>query len=283
MAEFSNAFDNAFNSVNDVLVESTLVSASFDMLRPRILIVPDSIFDNKCYQKPYFNHLNSPCYENEKKMFSNMATEMWNQHGVKLEYYKTDYNTDYDRIYGEDRDRHILRTFPVQAYFELPNEDELVTVFGMEMKDRFKMYISKQHFSVASTLGNTGCGINSFDKFDPCVGDIIKGKWNNRFYEIIEVKDSEGVIMESKFIWTITVKTYRDNHLTTNTFTPPIPPVQQKQYDIESVTDKPIDILQINEALDSEKDEYIYEPKPLEDTPDNDDLPPVNDNPFGQW
>lgn len=282
---------NGFIDINTVEISEgisidTLVSensAVFNINQPQLVMIPQNMF-GQCYVKPYFNHFNGPCYDNEKKIMGHIAAEMWNQHGVKMEYYKTDYNTDYDKIWGEDRDRHILRTFPLQGYFLLPAEDELVTIFGMEIKDVFKIYVAKQHFSVASTLSNTGCGLNTYPPFEPCVGDIIKGRWSNYFYEIIEVKDSEGVILESKLVWTLIVRIYRDLHMTANTFVPPIKHVQEKQESIEEVTDRMGDIFQINEDINEEKIDILYNTSAVLEDPINPDRhPPTNDDPFGSW
>jgi hypothetical protein len=265
-------------------VSATEVTGAVDVNQPVTTIIPSSIFASTCYTKSYFQHLTSPCYDYEKKMMSNFATEAWNQQGVKLIYYKTDYNIDYDKIYGEDRDRHIERYFPLQGYFILPVEDELVSLFGIEIKDVYKIYVTKQHFEAASQQSNASCDRTAYDPFDPQVGDLIKGKWNNTYYEIIETKDSEGVMLGTKIVWTIFVKIYRDNHLTTNTFTPPIKSVVDIQKDIESVTDLPIDILEVNEDINIEKVDILFNTsaageEPLSPDPD----PPVNDDPFGDW
>jgi hypothetical protein len=265
-------------------VSAVECSAVFNINQPQVIMIPGSIFASSCFKKDYFNHLTNPCYDNEKKMFANIATEMWNQQGVKLIYYKVDYNTSYDKLYGEDRDRHIERQFPFQGYFILPTEEELMTLFGIDVKDIFKIYVAKQHFEVASTLSNTGCGVYEYDPYEPCEGDIIKGKWNDTFYEVIEVKDSEGTMLQTKLAWTLIVRIFRDNHFSVNEFQPPIPSVKAKELEISAVTDKPTDILQINEEIDEEKEEFLFNTSAANEEPINPDpYPPVNDDPFGGW
>jgi len=59
--------------------------------------------------------------------------------GVDMIYYPVSYDVDYDRIFGEDLDRTIQRKFCVKGFYELQEEIELFSKFGIEGIDNFHM------------------------------------------------------------------------------------------------------------------------------------------------
>lgn len=94
----------------------------------------------------FFNHLN-PLYNNERKLYDLLITEAYNFHGITMSYYILSYDIDKDRIFGEDNDRVILRSFDVQAYAELPNDKKSFSIMGMMNQDIFHLFISMKHFA----------------------------------------------------------------------------------------------------------------------------------------
>ncbi len=172
-------------------------------------------FNNLPAFSPYMNHLNSSCYDNEKLIYSKLVNEMTNHFGVKCMYYIVNYNTDYDKLYGEDRDRYVLRKFPLHTFYELPPENDLISRFGIEGLDNFEMYTPKIQFSVASTLlwnDEHGETKDTFDEYTPKAGDIIRTSSNDYFYEILHVKEEEEMFLQTKHTWTFKVRKYRDLH-----------------------------------------------------------------------
>lgn len=236
-----------------------------------------TLYNDKPPFKKYFNHVLDPCYNNEKLMYDKLVTESFNQHGVKCIYYVVDWNTEYDRVYGEDLDRTIERKFMVMTYFMLPPEDRLISVFAIENTDNFKMWASKIHFAAASTTRVTS---NKFGRtrgcepeYKPQAGDIIKSTANNVYYEILNVKDAveKNQFLQHKGVWEMDVRVYRDLHYNIN------PSTSASLADITPFTDQD-DYLAINDVIDTEKQDIII--TSADDIANG--CKPPND-PFGNW
>lgn len=265
---------------------SATVSATdltFSILQPRVVIYPHSVLGNCGYQPLFFQYgnPNNSCYTMEKSMISHWNTELWNQHGASLIYYVTDYNTDYDRVFGEDRDRSIIRSFKVQGYTELPLEVEHVTIFGIDGQDNFKVFVAQGHFAVASTVDDTGLSINYYPAIEPNIGDIIQFRSNQRFYEIVEVKDVEGTQLQSRTTWTLFLRVYKDLRLNVQRFQPPIPSTLARNVEISAVNNQD-DLFKINDSITSASTTFSYNASAnLEQIPPND--PHAPNDPFGGW
>jgi len=166
--------------------------------------------------KDYMKHLTGACYDVEKNLYGRWINEAFNHFGVKCQYYITDYNTDYDVIFGEDMDRHVVRRFPVQVYFVLPPEDDMASRFGIEELDNIEMFISKLQFQVASTLDyddQYGATSGTFAQYIPKLGDLIRSTSNYKFYEILDVGEEDNQFLQTSNTWTLKVRLYRDNHV----------------------------------------------------------------------
>jgi hypothetical protein len=156
----------------------------------------------------FFNEENT-AYDSEKNLYDLLITEAYNKNGVKMQYYVVSLNTNYDKIYGEDLNRMVERKFNVQTYYELPQENEYWSRFGIEGIDTFSMFVSKRHFQTASTYDSIG-NPNIFSACVPKVGDIIKASYNNYFYEIITVKQQQQQFHKTSHSWEFIVKPMKD-------------------------------------------------------------------------
>lgn len=145
-------------------------------------------------------------YGNEQDLYDSLLTEAYNKRGVPCEYYLSTYDTNFNKIFGEDGNRSFVRSFDVMTYYELPKEMELWSKFGIEGLDNFQMSMSKRHYSAA-------CQDDGSDYVRPKVGDVIRAKYNNRFYEIIDVGEEEEVFLQKKHTWILTVSVFRDEHV----------------------------------------------------------------------
>ena len=198
---------------------------------------------------------------------------MVNQQGVKIIYYPTDYNTDYDVFFGEDMNRHILRRFNLKALFELPEENQEFAQFGIFGLDVFSIYIPILSFETGSKMSwdqtsLSYCSSGSYDPIEPQVGDIIEANYGDHtLYEIINVKKTANRFNLKEHTYEFIVRVFRDDHLsfsedTSATMTPII----------SGAVDVP-DILGINDVVDDEMDDIEYKPK----------LGEENNDIFGGW
>lgn len=209
-----------------------------------------------------FFNFNSSCYSNEKKLYSRVVSEAYDQQGVKCDYYVVDYSLSNEKIFGEDNDRHIVRNFKMKVYFETPPESRQYNQLGMEDLDVFQMYTTKEAFSYYSA------------NYEPKYGDLIRPFYNGVIYEILHVIDTEEQFLNTQHTWKFTVRPWQNNMLTTDNT------VQNENvttYDGKTVksikdhTDNGSDSLKQNDLIDSVKDEILY----------ND--PNGDVDPFGGW
>ena len=194
-------------------------------------------------------------YNADRELAAVTLMEKWNMYGVKLEYYKTTYNSSYDRVWGEDGDRHIVKSWDIMSYFELPKENKIWGKFGIEGVNDFSIFISKEHFR------------HKTDNYTPLVGDIILTKYNNTFYEVTEIKEQAPMfLLSQQYAWEVIVRKMK---------------IEQEISVSPSLSASPIasifkvhDISNIDNNIDAEKDPIMYKPERGE-TPKND--------PFGNW
>jgi hypothetical protein len=196
-------------------------------------------------------------YENEKNLYDLLLTESYNKFGVRGQYYITTYDTNYDKIYGEDGNRRFTRKFDIMTYYELPKELELWSKFGIEGLDNFKMYMSKLHYRAARTNGNY-----SYDV--PRIGDVINIVYNNRYYEIIDISEEEEIFLQRKHSWTLTVQVFKDDHMSLDN--------SLSADDLTNYINQ-TDIFDLSATIDNKKTDILYKPPITE----------VNEDPMAGW
>jgi hypothetical protein len=147
-------------------------------------------------------------YENERNLYELLMTEAFNKHGVRGSFYITTYDTNYDKIFGEDGNRRFVRKVEMMFYYELPKELELWSKFGIEGLDNFKMHVSKKQYRAAITNGG-------YDFYVPKVGDVINIVYNNRYYEILDSGEEavNSEFLQKKHAWEFTVGVFKDDHM----------------------------------------------------------------------
>jgi hypothetical protein len=197
-------------------------------------------------------------YNPESELYDLLVTEAFNMHGLPMVYYVTTYNLDYDKLIGEDANRSIQRMFNVQAYYDLPNEQEIWSKWGLEGLDNFHIYISKRHFDGMSKFDQYGNpDINLI--YTPQEGDIIKSMYNNYYYEVLTVKHQTNQIHRRVHIWDLIVKPYKDQHLSVSAAIS-FDPVDDEQ-DL-------IDIFNLSASVESEKEIREFDDPGTEVRPD---------------
>jgi len=147
-----------------------------------------------------FFNVNSNLYSSEKNLFDLLATECINFHGICCEYYLTTWDENHNRIWGEDMDRFYVRSFDFMSMMEIPQEIGIHSVQGLNLQDMFHLYVTFKHFQAASGFGEGNVS------FQPKTGDVIKTKFNERFWEIVDVgQETPDMHLQTKHAWDITV------------------------------------------------------------------------------
>ncbi len=211
-------------------------------------------------QNTYFD-VSDPKYDADKALIGLAINEYYNKFGVCMEYYITTYDTGYDPVWGEDNNRSYIRNFNVNGYFNIPKEDKVWSKFGIEGTDEVTIWVSKRHFAGTSIDSKTGIPYAR-----PQIGDIIKSDYSSYFYEITEVAEDTGQYLQSnQYIWELHAKPMKNEMITTS------PEISAS--DLASINSMD-DIFNIDNTIDIEKEEIIYDPKPNEKP---------NGDPFGNW
>ncbi len=217
-------------------------------------------------EKNFFYYASSG-YNPDKTLYDLLLTEAYNKHGVSMQYYVITYDTSHDPLFGEDNNRRIERSFPVMVYYTLPTEDKMWTPAAMITIDNFHVYISKRHFAVASTLNTSAAQV--FASYTPKVGDVMKAKYNEFYYEITHVAQEEEMFLETKHSWDVVLTQFKDESYTVSA-------TGEVATDaISAVSNKLADIFNIADHIDTVKPEVLF----------NTTTPPEQapNNPFGGW
>lgn len=220
-------------------------SATFIPRAPEVIIDVSNWTDCGLFPTIFWDK-DTECKNNERELYDIILEDAFNTYAVPLMWYPTTYNTDYDKVFGEDRDRYILRTFMVNAHYELPNEVEIITPYGIESIDELIVYISMDHFDKASTYSGDVSGV--YPSYLPQAGDLFKAIYNDYYYEVLYVKKSELQFMQKPHTWSIYGRLYKDIHLTLS--------ASVSSDSLSAYIDQN-DYLAINDEIDVEKQDII--------------------------
>jgi len=195
----------------------------------------------------YFNY-SGPEYDKERKLLSSFIIEGINTFGMCCEFYIATYDTKFDPIFGEDGNRRFERSFDIMSYTKQPLENKIWTKDGIVLIDNFSLWSSKKHFKDASMVGN------NLEYFPPKMGDVLRTNFNNSFYEITEVVESDTTYLQSRqFAWEFIVKPFKDELIKTSDNT--------KDSSIANYTNKAKDIFDITNTVDLKAEKTMYRPK----------------------
>jgi len=210
----------------------------------------------------------SPVYNSERRLYDNILAEVYNLHGVSLDFYVTTYDSNYNFIFGEDNNRRFVRKFSFMGFYTLPKEEKLWSKFGIEGMDTFSIFCSKLHFNDASTFGNPEVpgnkGLGTYSPHIPLIGNIIISDYNKYIYEITEVKEESGMYLLSKqHTWEFVVKPYKDEHMSLS------PDTSASMGYISQFVNRKTDIFDVTATLGTLTPNIEYQPGPTEE-PDQD-------------
>ena len=212
-------------------------------------------------------------YDSEREMYRDLTTEVYNKHGICMTYYVTTYDTQYDRIWGEDNNRRFSRKFEFMAFYPLQSEEKMWTKFAVQGVDEFSIYISKDHYREACTYGQPkvrgNIGKNTYDIIVPKEGDVVQSMFNNYLYEIANVKEEAMMIhLNKRYVWELVVRPYMDEHISLDADT------SASMGTISAFTNTNPDILNISDVVIAADIPVAYVPKSCER---------ASSNPFNGW
>ena len=202
----------------------------------------------------------SPCngqYEGDKELVEWLQIEAYNLFGVKIIYYEASYDKKYDRIWGEDSDRQIVNSWNLKSYFPLPKEEKIWSKFGIEGMNTFSMFVSKKVFK------------HFTNDYIPQVGDITQTVFDDKLYEITEVKEESPMYFQSKqYTWELIVRPMKvEQEISVSPLLSATPIA--KYYKVDDILD-----IRTDTDIELEDDNIKYTPTPIEKP---------KEDPFGNW
>jgi hypothetical protein len=206
-------------------------------------------------------------YDCERELYDVLQMEGFNHHAVPMRYYTVSISAD--KLYGEDNARVIQRAFDYNAHYELPKEEKMFSSLGTIVIDNFPIYISMIHFTVASQYHSSGTS-GFYPSYSPKIGDIVYAKYNDKFYEVNMVKEEDNIFLQGKHTWTLQLIEFKNKgYLVSEEL------FNMGDYITTSASGVGVqDIYALNDIIDDEKKNFLYEPDPTECEPKD---------PFNSW
>ena len=168
----------------------------------------------------HFNHVRD---HSEQDLHADIVAEYIQVHGIDVVYIPRT-NPEEDYLFGEDpnvryENAYEIEVYP-QDYESFGGDGELISRFGFEVRDQWKLLVSRRRFEqvVAPHLPD---GV-----FKPRDGDLISGMFApGRIWEIKYVPDeAENDFFQfgKKFTWEVGCELWSYNQETVNTGVSPI-------------------------------------------------------------
>jgi hypothetical protein len=154
------------------------------------------------------------CYANEAAMMSSFTSEAYNMFGFEVDYYVKQISTKRDRLFGEDPLQNIVRRFRLSVYAEkIPNLQKKYQLQGMLYEELIEVQATIAHFNEASQYDYDRTSIE-YEMYKPKIGDLMYFKFNDKYYEIINVKAfGEGTaFLGTPITYTFTLRIWKNNH-----------------------------------------------------------------------
>lgn len=240
------------------VVNSTASTIEYKAASTTIEVQESFDYLNQCpLPNGYFTKCDT-AYDREREMFQYMQMEAYNTFGVPCHYYKVSYDGEYDGIWGECNDRAVVDYWSnVNTWFELPRENKTWNKWEFKDLNNFIMYCSKLHFDHVTS------------GYIPQMGDLIQSNYDGKIYEIVEIKEEEGMfLIDKRYTWEFYVKPFEMEQIRVSGT------VSGSPLSAYSPANMRTDLLDITNDIDARKEEFIYKPKDVEQP---------NKDPFAQW
>lgn len=155
---------------------------------------------------PYFNRPQTG-YTREWELYESMIIETIQQTGIEVVYIPRSLNK-FDQVFGED----VLSSFDshavIEAYLEdiegYGGESEMISKFGLEIRDTATFVISRKRFSETVTPIYPDSR-NELVSDRPCEGDLIFFPMSKSLFEIKFVEDEYPHFyqLHKKYVWSL--------------------------------------------------------------------------------
>jgi hypothetical protein len=163
---------------------------------------------------PYDSTDKESCYANEAAFLASLTSEAYNMYGFEVDYYIKQISTKRDRLLGEDPLENIVRRFKLSVYTDsIPNLQKQYQIQGMLYDEVFEIQATIAHFREASQYDYERTEIK-YEEYKPKIGDIIYFQYNDKYYEVINVKEFKDgtAFLGTPITYTFTLRIWKNNH-----------------------------------------------------------------------
>lgn len=131
----------------------------------------------------------------DRALFEKALEESISIFGISLEYWRVDRDATKDELYNEDTKPKIIQKYNLKAHGSTFDETFTLSRFGIESPDEYLFLISKTAFEQEAG-----------DDEAPHEGDYIFLEFQDRIFQIAEVRDDKSVFLQNKFAYELTVR-----------------------------------------------------------------------------
>lgn len=161
-------------------------------------------------------------HQSEQALYDGMVIECIQWSGQDYYYIPRTLSTKFDQIFGED----VLSSFDTYALIEMyvqdisgyGGESEMLSKFGLEVRDTATFIISRTRFNdvVVPIIPDTR---NDKLKWRPCEGDLIFAPFSHSMFEIKFVEDEAPGFyqLNKKYVWSLRCELVQLNNEKFNT------------------------------------------------------------------
>jgi hypothetical protein len=161
----------------------------------------------------------SDCAKSEAALIESLTKEAYDLAGFEVQYYVFNYDTQRDRLYGEDVNRAIERRFALQVYTpNIPTLTRTYRIEGFDYDELITLNCTVNSFRESSRYSWSDDRSKREPKFDPMmsprVGDILYFPFIDIFYTIYNVKDfaeKDAIFKSIAITYQIICKVWRNN------------------------------------------------------------------------
>lgn len=201
----------------------------------------------------------SSYYDGLRETYQLLTDDYILKFGVPTQYYYVSYNEDYDRIWGEDNNRYVLKVWDnVMCWYKMQRDNQFWNKFGKDNQIKFTMYIPKKHFESVT------------DGYIPQAGDLFIENSTGRIMEILdrtEGGDDASWLQSKRYLWEIDVVVY--NRVERLGFAD-----ETKNSLLAKLINTNVDRYDVTNDIDNKKESVLYDPKPNEK---------AQQNPWSTW
>jgi len=157
--------------------------------------------------------------------------------GIKIGYYIRDESIEMDQLYGESVNTGYFGPYNTKMTYEVSEEPTVTDMFGVTSIDVIQY----------SWIPTTTFTRDVSASYDPKPGDVIITPWNERTYEVVDVRQEGAIFQLNKNVYEFILKPYR--------FSDQSDSAADVSYDADGTLTEPLTAFGENSYVEEQSDE----------------------------